>query len=65
MHHLLNILQFIYINIGEINDILKEHRTLQLIKYATHTIIHMMGFKMLADLYSYISSILSFIFIIP
>lgn len=60
MHHLLYILQFIYINIGEINDVLKEHRTLHLIKYATRTIIHMIGFKTWADLSSTISCIHSF-----
>lgn len=65
MHHLLYILQFIYIHIGEINDVLKEHRTLHLIKYATRTIIHMIDFKTWADLPSSISCIHSFTFIVP
>lgn len=45
MHHSLNILQSIYINIGEINDILKEHTALHPIKYATLIIINKTGSK--------------------
>lgn len=45
MHHSLNILQSIYINIGEMNDILKEHTALHPIKYATLIITNKTGSK--------------------
>lgn len=45
MKHSLNILQSIYINIGEINDIFLKHRTLHLIKYLTLIIINRTGSK--------------------